>query len=317
MTNTAMTVAENTLLSVKDSIQTLLPESSFNKFRQFVANAALANADLNNASYQSITKAFLDCAKTGLMPDGQEAAIVTRYDKNIGCHVAVFQPMVKGAVRIINNSPRIKSFHVKTVYEGDRFRVWSDENGDHLEFEPSFDVERVDENIKLFYASAKMDNDSVLIEVMTKAQVDKHKALAKTPYVWNKFYSEMGIKTIIHRILKRLPVDNPELVQGLEQSLDIEIEQPVKKSPFKSKAAMNRTINAIGETMLNNDMLGFKEVADEMTVEEKRYLLDYLKSPENEGFRVSIKGVEGDVGIASYDDIVEWIVTSKEQKESE
>lgn len=300
---TPMTVAENTLITVKDSIKSLLPESSFNKFRQFVANAALANADLNTATYQSITKAFLDCAKTGLMPDGKEAAIVTRWDKNIGANVASFQPMVKGAVRIINESARIKSFHVKTVYNDDLFRVWSDENGDHLQFEPSFDVERIEANIKLFYACAVLANGSVTIEVMTKGQVDKHKALAKTPYVWNKFYDEMGIKTIIHRILKRLPVDNPELVNGLEESLEIEVEKPVVKSPFKSKAQMNRTIDAIAECMLNNDETGYLEISQETTSDELTYLASYLEAPSNEGFRIATSSG----GVASYDDIARFI----------
>ena len=228
--NTEITLAENTLITERQTIETLLPTpGDFDKFRRFIANASLENDALNQSSYQSITKAFLDCAKTGLMPDGDEAAIVTRFDKKQGSQVATFQPMVKGVTRIINESPTIKSFHVKAVYQEDQFDMWADENGDHFTFRPSFEADRSDGNIKLFYASAMLENGTLIIEVMTKSQVDKHKESAKQPYIWNKWYAEMGIKTIIHRILKRLPIKHPEIIKGLESSLNLELDDSKRK----------------------------------------------------------------------------------------
>lgn len=234
-----VTMAENTLISLKQAIVQLIPAESFDKFKNFIASASLANNDLNLASAQSITQAFMDCANSGLMPDGREAAIVTRYDKTAKCHVATFQPMVKGAVRIIHESPKIKSFNVKTVYNEDVFEMWADEGGDHLTYKPSFEANRVDSNIKLFYASATLANGSVIIEVMTRSQVDKHMASAKQAYIWKAWYGEMGTKTIIHRILKRLPVANPEIMQGLENSLDIDLSAPSKPEAIASNHSAN------------------------------------------------------------------------------
>lgn len=225
------TAAENTLVNMKDTITQLIPQSSFGRFREFVAHASLSNGNLNSATTASITQAFMSCAKTGLMPDGEEAAIVTRYSKSDGAHLASFQPMVAGVTRIINESEKIKSFHVKTVYKGDEFSTWSDEDGDHLQYRPSFDTERSDENIWLFYAVAKLQNGSTIIEVMTRGQVDKHKSLAKQKHIWNQWYSQMGEKTIIHKIIKRLPVSNPEIVKGLEQSLDLDLSGENQKLP--------------------------------------------------------------------------------------
>ena len=272
--NEIATAAENTLVTQKKAILQLIPESKFNKFRTFVANASLTNEDLNNATSASITKAFLDCAKTGLMPDGSEAAIVTRFDKKIGYHVASFQPMVKGVVKIINESQTIKSFHVKTVYEGEDFDVYSDELGDHLKYKQNFDVERTDNNIKLFYACAVLENGAVIIEVMTKKQVDKHKASAKTPYVWNNWYSEMGIKTIIHRAIKRLPIEIPEIVSGLESSLDIDLsngeaEQKPKKRLFKSREHRQEYIFGIVQSINNDDKNGVSELYLELEQEQQ------------------------------------------------
>ena len=228
--NTQLMPAENTLMQAKEAITALIPVESFNKFRTFIASASLDNPELNNATHASITRAFIDCANIGLMPDGQEATIVTRKDNKTNTIVATFQPMVKGVVRVINKSPEIKSFHVKAVYEGDDFQMWSDETGDHFKLNPAFGVDRSDKSITLFYASAVLANGTVIIEVMTRAQVDKHMACAKQPYIWKAWYSEMGIKTIIHRILKRLPVSNPEIVQGLEHSLDLDLNKAPEPS---------------------------------------------------------------------------------------
>lgn len=299
MTNeVARTVAENTLLSEREIIQELLPTPDhFAKFRRFVASASMQNDDLNNASYPSITKAFLDCAKTGLMPDGDEAAIVTRYDKKQGCHVAAFQPMVKGVNRIINESSNIKSFHVKAVYNGDSFKMWADENGDHIEYMPDFNVERLDENIKLFYACAVLENGSVIVEVMTKEQVDKHKASAKQAYVWNAWYSEMGVKTIIHRILKRLPIKQPELVTGLESSLDIDLSNPEQESSvikkpsakvFKTKELRNQYIAGIVDAINADSKSEVAELYLEMDNEQKQNIWSDFGSNQQKFIRESL-----------------------------
>jgi recombination protein RecT len=227
--NTQLMPAENTLMQAKEAITALIPAESFDKFRTFIASASLDNPDLNLATHASITRAFIDCANIGLMPDGQEAAIVTRKDHKAGTIIATFQPMVKGVVRVINSSPEIRSFHVKAVYQGDDFKMWSDETGDHFTLNPAFGVDRGDKDITLFYASAVLANGTVIIEVMTRSQIDKHMACAKQPYIWKAWYSEMGIKTIIHRILKRLPVSNPEIVQGLEHSLDLDLNKAPEK----------------------------------------------------------------------------------------
>lgn len=310
MSEQAVTVADNTLLKNKKAITSWIPEHSFEKFRQFIINASLANADLNNASYQSITKAFMDCAKTGLMPDGAEAAIVTRYVKDLGCHVATFQPMVKGVVRIINDSPRIKSFNVKTVYEGDEFEMWADEHGDHLKFKPSFENDRTDENIKLFYACAVLENESTVIEVMTKQQVEKHKQSAKQQYVWNNWFSEMGIKTIIHRILKRLPIDNPEvsntIKEGIENSLDIELEsntdiidKPKYEKVFKSKDERLDYIMGLKEAINSEDKLATFELYNELTTEQQMNIWREFGSKSQLFIRKSLdeqRVIESDIG---------------------
>lgn len=212
-----------------DNIKAELALSSeqYSKLSKFVAFSATNNPNLNNCTLESVVKAFYFFGKTGLVPDGVEATLVARKDKINGL-VAVYQPMVQGVLKTIHANEAIQSFNVKSVYLGEDFKVTTDENGDHIYYEQDFSVERIDDNIALFFAVAKLKSGQVIVEVMTKRQVDKHKLLAKTPYIWQKWYSEMGIKTVIHRILKRLPCYSQELQQGLNNSLDLKVESESK-----------------------------------------------------------------------------------------
>ena len=220
-----VSVINESLESVKAELG--LSNEQYSKLSKFVYFSAMNNPGLNNCTLESLVKAFYFFAKTGLVPDGVEATLVARKDKVNGM-IAVYKPMVQGVLKTIHANEAIQSFNVKSVYIGEKFKVTTDEDGDHVYYEQDFSIERTDDNIALFFAVAKLKSGQVIVEVMTRGQVDKHKALAKTPYIWNKWYSEMGIKTIIHRILKRLPCYSQELQQGLNNSLDLNIEDESK-----------------------------------------------------------------------------------------
>lgn len=55
------------------------------------------------------------------------------------------------------------------------------------------------------YCIAKTASGDVLADVMSRAEIDKIKAAAKTQNVWNSWYEEMAKKAIIKRASKQWP----------------------------------------------------------------------------------------------------------------
>jgi hypothetical protein len=101
-----------------------------------------------------------------------------------------------------------------------------------------------------------------VIEVMTRAEVDQIMYMSKSAVdkktgeinpnsVWGKFYSRMGLKTILHRISKRLP-NSAEVIEALETDLQMKkmdsngIFEQIEDSQSQKKPSLNE-VDAITE----------------------------------------------------------------------
>ena len=101
-----------------------------------------------------------------------------------------------------------------------------------------------------------------------------------------------------------LVIDDYQVVDGKVKGLTIsykgkgvifDIKAPVKQEsnslPFKSKAELNRTLKSFADCVINQDFETAKETADEMTKDEKKYLIDYLENNEFGGHSAVINDV--------------------------
>ncbi|GAB6071567.1 hypothetical protein JCM30760_26650 [Thiomicrorhabdus hydrogeniphila] len=261
MSNNQVAVVNQVLTAEQQGIRAALPTHiKPEKFMQICATAAMVNPDLQACTHSSLAKSFIQSAKDGLIPDGKEAAIVIYNKKqgNVWIKEAQYQPMVDGILKRLRQSGEVPYITAKPVYEGDEFDYYMDMEGEKLHYRPRFQDNK-DENIKLFFAMAKLRTGEAIVEVMTKDEVDNIMFSSKSaidkdgklnPYsVWAKFYSRMGLKTVIHRIAKRLP-NSSEVMEMIER--DIQLKE-MKNGVYAEDKSDNQTETQNVQTISKED----------------------------------------------------------------
>lgn len=233
--NTQVSVIQQVIHQDGANISAALPSHiKPEKFGQVMMTAGLLNPDLEQCTYPSLYKSFLQCAKDGLVPDNKEAAIVI-YNKKQGANwvkEAQYQPMIDGILKRLRMSGEVPYVSAKVVYQEDTFDYYMDMNGENLIYRPSYESQnRSKEDIKVFFAMAKLRTGEAIVEVMTREEVEKIMYLSKSAIdkktgelnpnsVWAKFFDRMGLKTVLHRLSKRLP-NSSEVMEMIERDVDI------------------------------------------------------------------------------------------------
>ena len=215
--------------SFQQKLVSLLPSHvKPEKFIQAAQIAALSNNAIQNANPASIMKALIQCASDGLMPDGREAALVP-YKGQVQ-----YQPMIDGVLKRLRMSGKVKKVMAHVVYANDRFDYGVNIDGEYLEHKPDLTAPRTKDNIVAVYAVAKLDNDEKVVEVMTREEVDRIARCSKSAFdpktgqlkpdsVWMQHYDRMAIKTVLHRLCRRLP-NASEVAQMLERDIQFDAE---------------------------------------------------------------------------------------------
>jgi recombination protein RecT len=172
----------------------------YERFRRVALRAVQKNPDLLKADRASVINACIDAANDGLLPDGREGAMVMFGPK------AQWMPMTFGILKKIRNSGGLKSIMAHVVYEGDAFRYWVDEGGEHVLYEASDAPDKT--TVRRVFAMAITTDGGVYIEVMDKEDIEKVRAVskAKNNGPWVSWWEEMAKKTVIRRLSKRLPM---------------------------------------------------------------------------------------------------------------
>jgi phage RecT family recombinase len=208
--------------------QSIKPE----KFMQIAATAAMLNPQLQECTPASLMTALIQCAKDGLVPDNREAAIVV-YNKKEGSEwvsVAQYQPMIDGVLKRLRMSSEVPYIAAKPVYDGDHFNYWMDMDGEKFEYRPQFDTSKRGD-LKLVFAAAKLKTGEMVLEWMPKEEVDKIMYMSKSAVdkktgqlkqnsVWVQHYERMALKTVLHRISRRLP-NASEVMEMIEREVQI------------------------------------------------------------------------------------------------
>jgi recombination protein RecT len=241
-----------TLLSEEMKAQlcmALPPQMPPEKFQRVAVTAVNKNPDLLNCTRGSLYQSFMLAAQDGLLPDGREAAIV-RY-MNKGEPTATYMPMVGGILKKIRNSGELAAITAQVIHKNDPFRYWVDDSGEHLTHEPELFGDRG--QIIGVYALAKTKDGAVYIEVLTKDDVEKVRAVsrAKDSGPWVQWWDEMAKKTAIRRLSKRLPMstDLDELIRRDDEIYDVEKPSETEPKPAKGPGRLSKMLGNAGQVV--------------------------------------------------------------------
>ena len=172
------------------------------RFQRVVMTAIQNNPDLLGVDRRSLFNAAMRAAQDGLLPDGRDGAIV-KYKND-----AQWMPMVGGILKKIRNSGEIATITARVVYDGDTFRYWVDEDGEHVLYEPC-DAPNTSKILRVF-AMAKTKDGELFVEPMTLDEVEqvRNVSRAKNLGPWTQWWGEMAKKTALRRLAKRLPMSS-------------------------------------------------------------------------------------------------------------
>jgi len=184
------------------------------RFSRVVMTAIQNNPDLMAADRRSLWNSAMRAAQDGLLPDGRDGAMVIfntkekRDGKDVWVKKAQWMPMVFGIMKKARNSGQISAIGAGVVYEGDSFRNWIDDSGEHLHYEPC-DNPNV-ELVRRVFAYAKLKDNSLVVETLTPAEIERIRAVSRTKDngPWVQWWSEMAKKSAIRRLSKRLPMSS-------------------------------------------------------------------------------------------------------------
>lgn len=92
------------------------------------------------------------------------------------------------------------------VRQGDNFKNWSDDNGQHFEFIP---MPFNDGAIIGAFAVCKFADGGIMVDTMSLAELENSRKQSKASNspAWQSFTGEMYKKTVIHRLCKHIEID--------------------------------------------------------------------------------------------------------------
>jgi recombination protein RecT len=257
--STAIVEFRNTLTSMAPEFGKALPAHvTSDKFTRVVMSAVQANPDVLNADKRTLLGACMKAAQDGLLVDGREAAL-TVYNSKAG-KVVQYMPMIAGILKKARNSGEISTIAAELVYENDSFKYRIINGKPEMSHEPDVFSDRGE--IKGAYACAVLKDGSTMIEVMSKADIEKVRAAsrAKDSGPWVSWWGEMARKTVLRRLSKRLPSssdredDLQRTIQRDDDLYDLDQQQdatPAGAAPAATArpSSLSRVVEAAGATI--------------------------------------------------------------------
>ena len=144
---------------------------------------------LHEADARTLKRAFMFLIGKGytLDPLAKHCTITYRNSKVGNKYVKVAEPnvMYKGKENYLKVNKIIQSLHRNVVYKDDLFKIELGTKNSVMH-EPNVLTERLDSNIIGAYAVVTLPNGETQIFYLTKSEIDKRKAVAKSKHVWKK-----------------------------------------------------------------------------------------------------------------------------------
>jgi recombination protein RecT len=219
----------------------LPPQIGVQKFIRTTMTALQMNPDLLAVDRRSVLAACMKAAQDGLLIDGREAALVIFKTKN--GPMAQYMPMIGGLLKKLRNSGELSSISAHVAYANDEFRY---ELGDEerIVHRPHLGGPRGDAIAA--YAIARTKDGACYREVMSVEEVEQVRSVSRASNngPWVSWWSEMARKTVLRRLLKRLPssADLDAVLAHDNETNDlapqIAAEQPTVAAPSRLRASL-------------------------------------------------------------------------------
>jgi len=168
------------------------------RFVRVALTAIVHDEKLMRCSTESLYLALLDSARTGLMPDGTEAAIIPYGN------TAEFQEMWQGIARLMMRHGNARKVEARVVKDGDDFDYGYGLTP-YLDHKPAATDGRGETTYA--YAIAWLDNGETVFDVIDRDELDRIQAQAekkKPSPAWQNYPDEMRRKTVVKRLGKYL-----------------------------------------------------------------------------------------------------------------
>jgi len=231
------------------------------------------NPALTRCKIESFIGAVLQSSALGLEIDSRQLAYLIPYGDEVN-----FQPGYRGLMQLFYNSSLAKSIIAEEVRENDTFEFDLTSGTKPIH---KYDLRQERGEVIAYYCIAELTTGAFTFKVMTKKEVDKHKAKfskagGKSPWVSN--YDSMALKTVIIKTLKFMPKSTE--LERLESAMYAD--NKVIKGYTYDEQTKQLDINAefIPEEI---------EVAKEITQEAKEKLDNAIKQAEG---KISDKDIE-------------------------
>jgi recombination protein RecT len=208
-------------------LDTLLANSGIapERFMAVVLNSIVRSPDLQKASLESILDSVRVAATLRLEPTGilGEGYILAYGGK------AQFEAGYRGLMKLARRSGQVDSLDSQVVYTSDRFEIDLGTEPRILH-QPCMESQRG--NFRGAYAFARLTNGELVIEWMPTPDIEAVRKVSRNSSgehsPWVNHYGEMARKTVIKRLMKRLPLGTDgELALTHEAELDQQ-EQPAR-----------------------------------------------------------------------------------------
>lgn len=227
----------------RNAIQRVLPKHlDVDRILQVSYMAWLRQPKLRDCEPMQVVSEVIKAAELGLEPSGGvmgHGDLIPTYNPKTRKTECQFRPRYGGLIQLARNTREIKSIFAEVVLDGEPFRCWNDETGQHISHEPDWSRDRdVEEDVTLAYAVAILTSGEVQMSVMPKASLERARAVSETekakragkfdaPTAWETWYGEMAKKTVIKRLCKNLP-KSTQLAKAIEaDNRDVEIDEPL------------------------------------------------------------------------------------------
>jgi phage RecT family recombinase len=187
---------------------------AFDKYVATVFSLLATNSEvLEKATAISIVNAVKVAAGLGLEPMTDDGGLVVYGDQ------ATFMPSWQGYLKRIRNSGKVQDVDVQVAYANDEFTWGWSEKGGWFRHAPA-KANRGD--FAYFYAYAVMPSGFVELEVMTDLEVRQvrdqfARGIDRATSPWVTSYAEMGRKTVVRRLRKRLPQEAAAALELADQ----------------------------------------------------------------------------------------------------
>lgn len=190
------------------------------RFKTVALHALNSNPDLLRCSPLSIVEAIREAAALRLEPTGLLGdAYLVKYGDN-----ARLMPGYRGLMKLARRSGDVVNIDAQVVYASDVFDVQLGTEP-RIEHIPLIDGDRG--SYRGAYAWARLQTGELVIDWMSYADIEQVRKSSKAAQSgpWVGFWSEMARKTVIRRLMKRLPLTT-EADRALELEAEAEHETP-------------------------------------------------------------------------------------------